>query len=375
MNLVMPVIVLFYNDAGLDMQDIFMLQGIYSLTLMTLEIPTGYFADVAGRRTSMLVGSFFGFIGYLIYASSSGFWVFVAAEVILGVGQSLISGADSAMLYDSLAASRLSGKYSRLEGRITSLGNFAEALAGLIGGMLALLSLRTPFIIQSCIAFLAVPAALMLVEPPVKIAVRKRSVNDIVGIVRNTLVTDPKLRWNTFFSAIIGCSTLTMAWFAQPFFKQVNLPLEGYGVLWAVLNLSVGLAALGAWRFEKKLGPARTVTIFTIVIISGFMLLALFPGMAALLILVVFYLARGIATPTLRSYINNITTSDVRATVLSVRNFVIRLTFAVLGPFFGYVTDVFGLSTALFVASVSFGIPAFFSLYYFVKLRTYESDS
>ena len=140
MNLIMPVIVLFYKSNGLTMQDIFLLQSVYSLTLMTLEIPTGYFADKAGRKTSILVGSMLGFTGYMVYSFSFGFWQFVIAEVILGVSQSLVSGADSAMLYDTLSAAKQKDKYTRLEGRITSIGNFGEAFAGIIGGLLAVRS-------------------------------------------------------------------------------------------------------------------------------------------------------------------------------------------------------------------------------------------
>lgn len=371
MNLVMPVIVLFYNSAGMGMQDIFTLQAVYSVTLMALEIPTGYFADVAGRRTSMFLGSLFGFGGYLIYASSAGFWQFVVAETILGVGQSLVSGADSALLYDTLAAKRLSSKYAMLEGRVTSIGNFAEAIAGIAGGMLALITLRMPFIVQSCVAFIAIPAALSLKEPPVHLAIRKPGIKDIAGIVKNTLLVDKKLRWNTFYSAIIGSSTLTMAWFAQPYFKAEALPLQWYGVTWALLNLSVGLAALRAWKLEGHFGVPKTVITFTIVLISGYLALSILPFFPGILVLLIFYLARGIATPLLRNYINRITTSEVRATVLSVRNFLIRFLFAVLGPMLGYLTDQFGLSTALLCAGMLFGTLSGISLYYFLKYKTY----
>jgi len=373
MNLVMPIIVLFYNENGLSMRDVFLLQAVYSVSLMIMEIPTGYFADIAGRRTSMLIGSLFGFSGYLIYASSSGFWVFAMAEIILGLGQSLISGADSAMLYDTLAAGRAGEKYTRMEGRITSVGNFAEALAGLLGGALALISLRTPFIFQACVAFIALPAALSLREPPVVSKQRKAGIRDIFGIIRNTLFKDKRLRWNTLFSASIGAATLTMAWFAQPFFKSVNLPLGWYGAVWAVLNLAVGLAALRAWHIEERLGAPRTVILFTILILGGYFLLSLFPYMAAILVLMISYLARGVATPTLRNYINLITTSDVRATVLSVRNFMIRMFFAILGPFFGWITDAYGLSEALFIAGLTFSILCGISLIGFLRYKTYQS--
>ena len=370
MNLVMPVIVLFCNSNGLDMQEIFILQAVYSVSLMALEIPTGYFADLAGRKTSMLAGSFFGFTGYIIYASGSGFWTFMIAEVILGIGQSLISGADSAILYDTLASRKMNHKYPKLEGRITSLGNFAEALAGILGGMLALVSLRTPFMVQAVVAFIAVPAALALREPPVHTTLRKPGFRDVILIVKNTLIDDRKLRWNTLFSAFTGASTLTMAWFAQPFFKSANMPLSWYGTVWAILNLAVGVAAIQAWKIDRELGTVRTVILFSVIIVSGFLALALFPSLAALAVLLVFYLARGVATPLLRNYINVITTSDVRATVLSVRNFVIRLSFAALGPLFGWITDHYGLREAMMIAGLVFGCLIGISLYYFIRYKT-----
>jgi len=372
MNLIMPVIVLFYKSNGLTMKDIFLLQSVYSLTLMTLEIPTGYFADRTGRKNSILLGASLGFMGYLTYSLSFGFWQFVVAEVILGISQSLVSGADSAMLYDSLAAGKQTDKYTRLEGRITSIGNFGEAFAGIIGGLLAVLSLRTPFYVQTCVAMIAIPAALMLVEPPIKTIKRRYGLTEIRSIIIKSLHSDLKLKWNTFFSAITGAATLTMAWFAQPYFSQIHIPVSLYGVLWALLNLSVGVAAIIAWRFEKKFGPPATVIIFTSALFGSYLLLPVMPGYTGLGILLVFYLARGLATPTLRNYINIITTSDVRATVLSVRNFLIRLIFAVTGPLWGWINDRFSLQAAILSAGLIYGTLALISLIFFLKHKTFE---
>jgi len=372
MNLIMPVIVLFYMSNGLTMQDIFLLQSVYSLTLMTLEIPTGYFADKAGRKSSILIGSILGFTGYLVYSFSFGFWQFVIAEVILGVSQSLVSGADSAMLYDTLSAAEQNDKYLRLEGRITSIGNFGEAFAGIIGGLLAVSSLRAPFYVQTCVALIALPAALMLREPPVITIKIKPGFKEIGKIIHNALHGDVKLKWNTFFSAITGAATLTMAWFAQPYFGQMKIPVSMYGMLWAILNLSVGIAALFAWRFEKKYGASKTVIIFTSAIFISYLWLPFMPGYIGLGVLLVFYLARGLATPTLRNYINVITTSEVRATVLSVRNFLIRLIFAITGPLWGWITDTYSLGSAMISAGLIYGFFAFISMYFFLKHRTYE---
>ncbi len=372
MNLVMPVIVLFYKSNGLTMKDIFLLQSVYSLTLMTLEIPTGYFADRVGRKSSILFGSMLGFTGYLVYSFSFGFWQFVIAEVILGVSQSLVSGADSAMLYDTLASAKQNDRYTRLEGRVTSIGNFGEAFAGIVGGILAVSSLRTPFFVQTCVAMIAIPAALMLREPPVKTRKTKPGLKEIGSIIYSALHGDVKLKWNTFFSAITGAATLSMAWFAQPYFGQIKLPLTMYGVLWALLNLTVGIAAIYAWRFEKKFGASRTVITFTLAIFLSYLMLTFMPGYTGLIVLLVFYMGRGLATPTLRNYINIITTSDVRATVLSVRNFLIRFIFAVTGPLWGWITDKYSLQSAIISAGLIYGFFALISMYFFLKHKTYE---
>jgi len=84
------------------MHEIFILQSIYSISIVVFEIPSGYFADVIGRKKTILIGAWLGLIGYSIYSFTEGFWSFVFAEITLGIGQSMISGADSAMLYDSL---------------------------------------------------------------------------------------------------------------------------------------------------------------------------------------------------------------------------------------------------------------------------------
>jgi MFS family permease len=181
-----------------------------------------------------------------------------------------------------------------------------------------------------------------------------------------------KLKWNTFFSAITGAATLTMAWFAQPYFGQISLPVSMYGVVWAILNLSVGVAAVYAWRFEKRFGPERTVTIFTLTIFISYLMLTVMPGYSGLMVLLLFYLARGLATPTLRNYINIITTSEVRATVLSVRNFLIRLIFAITGPLWGWITDKYSLQSAILSAGLIYGFLALVSLFFFLKHRTYE---
>ena len=115
----MPIVVLFYQDNGLSMSQIFILQAIYSISIVALEIPSGYFADALGRKNTIVAGAILGFLGFLIYSFSIGFIGFVLAQIVLGFGQSMISGADSAILYDSLVDSKKENDYLKHEGRMT----------------------------------------------------------------------------------------------------------------------------------------------------------------------------------------------------------------------------------------------------------------
>lgn len=215
-TLVMPIIVLFYEDHGLGLQDVFILKSVYSIAAVALEIPSGYLADVWGRRKCLILGCILFFFGYLCYSFTSTFAAFVIAEILLGTGQTLVNGADSALLYDTTVQYKKENLYLRYEGRITMIGNFAEAIAGIFGGLLAAYSLRYPFYAQALIAFSGIPAAFALQELNIKSKVQS-PVQEIVRIIRYSLVTNKRLCYNIMFSGIIGAATLTMAWFVQPY--------------------------------------------------------------------------------------------------------------------------------------------------------------
>ncbi|MEA3317186.1 MAG: MFS transporter, partial [Bacteroidota bacterium] len=252
--------------------------------------------------------------------------------------------------------------YMKYEGRIISVGNFAEAIAGVCGGLLATISLRTPYYAQTFIALIGVPAALSLIEPERHGKLVKAKFADIINIVKYSLVENVKLRWNIMFSSIIGASTLTMAWFVQPYFKLIDLPLSLYGILWTFLNLVVGFAAMYAHILEDIMKPRKILIYIAILIPLGYIIVSQINTYAGIGVLFIFYFVRGIATPVLKDYINRLTTSNIRATVLSVRNFVIRIFFAIIGPFVGWYIDMYSLSEALLVSGITFFVLAIIAL-------------
>lgn len=355
--LFMPIIWLFYQENCLGLTDLFIIQSIYSVTIALIEIPSGYIADVLGRRNSMIIGMFFGFIGMIIYSFSFGFEGFLMAALSLGIGQSFISGSDTALMYDSLVQLKRSNEFIKLEGRTISMGNLAEAFAFIVGGLLAEISLRTPFYFQVGIAFIGFVIATLLVEPKMDRLKDGKSKpwKNIKNIIRYSLKENLTLRYYILYSSIIGCGTLTMAWFSQPYFISIGINSKFYfGLLGAILNLAVAIPSFYAHKIEESIKTKTLLILILLLICICYFTMSLTTSLWGLLLLLLFYITRGVATPVLRDYMNRHIPSEMRATVMSIRSFIIRILFASISPFFGYLADVYSLHQALLFSGILF---------------------
>jgi len=375
--LIMPIVALFYTDNGLDEFDIYLLQAIYSVSVAVLEIPSGYMADIIGRKTSLVMGSILGTLGFVIYSVSTGFNGFLLAEITRGLGGSFISGSDSAMLYDSLAGMKQRHKYLQLEGRITSLGNFAETSAAIGGGLIAAyFSYRCVYIGQAVIAAIAIPASLFLVEPPRERNILRPGLKHILQVCKESLFINRKLSSTLLLSSITGTATLCMAWTSQIYFVTMGLTERSITPLWVMLNLIVAVVAAYASKVIGWLKRGRAIVVIVLVIPLSYILLGTLPLLPAIGVLMIFYSVRGYATPLLKDLINSNCASETRATVLSIRNMVIRTCFAVLGPFIGSMSSHYSLSMALIISgSILMVLSGAAAIYLFTTLGYDKKES
>jgi len=364
---IMPVIVLFFQDHGLNLQEIMIIQACYSLSLGLTEIPSGYAADILGRRKTLILGCVLAFVGFSIFSISYDFWWFLVAQIFLGLGNSFISGADTAIMYDSLLEVKAEDRFLKYEGRSVSIGNFSEAAAGILGGFLAAISFRYPAYAQVIVAMITIPFAFALVEPKTQTKRLKNSWESILSVVRFSLVESKILRTYIIYSAIMGIGTLMMAWLAQPFLKDIGMGMKNYGIIWALLNILVGVVAFLAYRIDKTLKPINSLILIFASSVFGYILIAQNMNYLGLFILFLFYANRGYATPLLRNYINKHTESNVRATVMSIRSFIIRTTFAIIAPFIGWIADHEGLSSAMMAMSIIIAVIGGICLAWFIK--------
>ena len=356
--IVMPIIVLFFEKHGLSLTQIMILQATYSFTVAILEIPSGFFADIYGRRLSLFYGSILTFIGYLIFSFFSGFNEFFIAEILLGIGGSLISGADSALIYDTLLQLKKDEDYTKVEGKNYGIGNVSEGIAGVIGGFLAITSLDLPVYIQTFVLFFSIPISYSLVEPESSYKLAK-SIKSIWLVVKETFFEKNKLKWYIIYSSSMGIGTLSIAWFVQPFLIEIETPLFYYGIIWAGLNIITGITSYYSYLFKNK----NLLIYISFVMVISFILLGYNISMYGLIFIVFIYLIRGIITPTLRNLININSTSERRATVLSLRSFIIRISFAIIATILGYITDYSDISFVFYSLAMIVGLSSILAVY------------
>lgn len=359
----MPIIVIFFQDHGLSLAQIMQLQAAYSLSVAIFEIPSGYIADLFGRKKTIVLSTLFSFFGFLIFSFFSGFNEFIIAEICVGIGGSLMSGSDTALMYDTLIEENEQKTYTKVEGKNYAIGNFSESIAGVVGGLLAVNHLYLPVYLQTIILFFSIPISLSLIEPKVnkKLALSFQSIKNVLYF---SLIKNLKLKWLIIFSSFMGVATLSIAWLAQPFFQEINIPILYFGLLWALLNLTAGLLSFNSHKFNSK----NNIFKYSIIMIVSFILLSIYQSLVGLIFIFIIYAVRGLVTPLLKNLININISSEKRATILSIRSFIIRISFASIAPFLGFIADKKSLQYSFFILTIIIIITLCLSCYKLYKL-------
>lgn len=366
---VMPIITLYFQESGLLIRDIFVLQVIFSIAIVVFEVPSGYFADVFGRKGSLVLGVLVGTGGFLMYYLALGFWGFAAAEILLAISAAFLSGADSAFLYDTLQQHNATDQHTRHQGRIISVSRISEAVASLLGGFLAtIIALKSIFLVEFIVMALAIPIVFTMKEPQIPPSTEKR--RNIFQILSFALRENKKLLWLNIFSGVISTVTLVMVWFAQPYWEKLEVPLLYFGVMWAGLNVLVAIGAFFAHRLEKIFSFRTLFGFIAMLPIILYGLLALGFKYLALAVIPLFWVLRGVFNPISLDYINRETDSSTRATVVSISQLFGRAFFSVLSPFLGWIADVCSLEIAFAASAAVFGILSISSfLFLYSKMK------
>jgi predicted MFS family arabinose efflux permease len=353
-----PYIQLFITKVrGLSQAEYGLLQGLYYLVVVAAEVPTGVLADRFGRKAILVVGALVNGLGCFLFAVATDFPVFAAGEVLFGLGTAFVSGADSALLYDSLAAERQEAQYPRAEGAAQASWLLATVALYPLSDRLLVVD-GNPVLAYWIAGGLSIAGAavgLHFTEPPR--GERQSAVEITLGAIRDVATLPGVARVILYSIGVFALLRAAVVLFFHPVLEAQGVPPDLYGTILAGMNLAGAIAALRAHRWIAR-SERLVVLLVPGALLIMFLLLALLRLPAAAALFCVQGAAFGLYPPLTRLLLNRrVPSPRRRATILSLDSLACRLMFSPLAVFAGWALGSLGLAPAMAATALLACVP------------------
>ncbi len=397
-----PVLGVLFLDLGLTLEQYALLNVVWAVAIVGLEIPSGALADVLGRRRLVVLAAGLLVLELVIFSFAPRgnpawlFWLLAlnrflsgAAEAAAsGAAEAAASGADEALAYDSLPALERAKKWPRVLLSLARWQSGAFFVAMIMGAALydaaflnALLhafglpaaltpaeTIRWPVYATLATAVVCLGVALSLREPPAPTsppgaAVRQAARNIWRGA--RFVATERRVRLLILTALVADSFVRLFLTFESNYLRLIELPAFTYGPIGSGLALLGFVAAPIARRLVDRSDAPRNF-----LAVGGCIALGLFGCVLAtpiygVWVLVPLGLAMSAFQFFLSHYLNAWAAPDLRATVLSFRGLALNLGYGAAGlAFAGYTAHLRGShpgagENAIFASSL-FALPVAF---------------
>jgi MFS family permease len=333
------------DDRGLTLGEVFLFQAVYSGFMVVSEVPTGMFADHYGRRATMIAGSAIGVLAFFAFGLAPGILVLLVSYAMFALSDALFSGADSAMLFDSLKAAKRDGEFTRWNGRLNALTAGAIGLFTLGGALMTRwVPLAWPMVLSGVLTIPSIVLAWRMKEPP-----REGERTPFLETGRASIVLvlrSPALWSSTLLMAVTTIAIMTMAQAMQPIVVGYGMPVWAVGIFVAVQMI---VAALGSWVAD---GAGRLVPLRHLLWAApAGSALALIAGASEVIWLFPLFILPGIGWnvlwPHFAEFVARRAPDQQRATVISIANLAASIAVVIASPLTGLAVDRLGLAPAL----------------------------
>ena len=344
MVFLVPVIVPFFaGHIGLGFQDFLASEAIFALVMVSFEVPSGWLADVGRRKWVLVLGGVLSAAGVPLFIPAGDFAGAALAQGLMGVGISLFSGADSALLYDALRQHGQEGRYRAVESRRHGFGLYAVALSSLIGAGLYAIDPVLPVLGMVGGYLVAAACALALDEPE-----RQRQPTSWRRPALRALPSANRVVIAAILTgAVLFAGTSVAMWAQQPYYSALHIGTEWFGLLMALGFISGGLAGHFGHFLDRWFGAAASLSAIWLVLVVAFAVAGLWPGHGGVALLLCGSAAWGVGWPVLQTIINQHVGAARRATLLSVAAAAVKLAFMPLSAVVGWLANGQGIAFAV----------------------------
>lgn len=344
----MPVSTLFLVANGVSYATLGLAGAVSAAVIVLAEVPTGYVGDRLGRRATVALSQFL-FAAYpLVLVLEPNRAGTLTAFAVLGLAETLQSGAVSAWCYDALDAAGRADEYTAVAGRGSAIRFATLAVTAVVGGLLYGVQPEYPIYAAVAMGGFGVVFAASL-SATGESADRSDAGTDAdadggplgpleaLGVVREFLWSR-EVRAFLVLVAGVSAAARSIRAFVQPVAVSGLEPLlagasiAGYaipetailGVAYAGFGVVASVASDRASDVEAALGTAGAV--FAVTLLDGAVMLL--PLLDPVLILPAMALHRGLVSvfaPVKNAYLNEQIDGVGRATVLSAASLVMGL--------------------------------------------------
>jgi hypothetical protein len=274
--------------------------------------------------------------------------VILLSNLAWGLAFTFRSGADVALLYDSLKAAGREHEFQRANERRAALASLAGLLGFLLGAPLAAASSYTTAItVTALMAAAAVPVAGSMTEPRIDAPASRDDYLRTLSTGARRAWSEPSLRWLFLFSGMMGAgAAASLLLFQQPWLLLRGVGVAEIGLWQGAVYLTSVLVALAAGWTIRRLGEPGAFALLPALLLACGAVLGTVDRLWAAVGLVGIAAARGLHGPVLALHVNRRIDSAHRATILSAQSLVGNLVMAAVWPIGGLVGDRFGLRAA-----------------------------
>jgi MFS family permease len=370
-----PVFTILFLDFGLTLEQFALLNTVWAFTIVLAEVPSGALADIIGRKrllvaTTLLMIMEMSVIAFVPLGNGRViFAAFLVNRILSGLAEAMASGADEALVYDTLVEHGLAKQWPRVLEVQMRVQNFGYIFAMTLGAVVydpvlinrffrffgvaaevnQQMSMRYPIYLTLLFSLLAFYTTLKMRDPvePSAQSGRQQGSATIWEVSRLTLQAGSWILRTPFALAIILYAmtfdhTLRMiVTLTSKYYRLIDLPEAVFGVLGstvAVLGLFVPrLARIMTERFS----PGKNVVVLSAALLVVLIALTFFIPYLGLLPMMLVFIGMMLVSFFTSHYLNEITESHQRATVLSFKGLAFNGAYGFIGIVFAVLIQHF----------------------------------
>lgn len=334
--------------------------SIFSIAYVSsaiFEIPTGILSDYVGRKKTMIFGSFFGALCIVFYALGGSYWMMVLGAISQGLSRSFFSGNNDAFLHDTLKEMGKENEYHVYLGKTSSMFQVALALASVIGGFLANVSLPLVMWISVIPQICCLIISFFFKEPNIE----KEESGNIYSHLNESFYqfkNNYLLRLLTITSSLRS-GVSESSYFLSTAFINSLWPVWGLGVYGTIQHVLAASGNYFSGKLINKISPLK-VLVFEKVINRILVFIALvFPTFVSPLLMAGTSLSWGAGIVAENTLLQKEFTQKQRATMGSLNSLIGSIAFGIFSVFFGFLGDKIGVRNSLLIAAIILIFPLF----------------